>query len=160
MRYTQALYGRLGLARVYYSAWQNPQTMIDDTPLFGITRPPAAGPDRAAQHDHLLREHRLYQTDFLLRRYGFSFDDFSFDDRGNLDLTCDPKQAWADRHPEFFPVNINRASRRDLLRVPGLGPVTVKRILALRKTAALGSMTSLGPAGKRLTRAGRYLRFD
>ncbi|MBC7225507.1 MAG: radical SAM protein, partial [Anaerolineae bacterium] len=97
------LYRGLGLARIYYS----PFRPIPDTPLEGHAPTP------------LLREHRLYQADSLLRLYGFGAEDLVFDAGGNLPLDRDPKLAWALAHPQHFPVEVNRAGRHLLLRVPG-----------------------------------------
>ncbi|MHC4750954.1 MAG: helix-hairpin-helix domain-containing protein, partial [Planctomycetota bacterium] len=96
---------------------------------------------------------------FLLRKYGFVESDIVFENNGNLSLATDPKQAWASRHPEFFPVNINRASRFSLLRVPGLGPVTVKQILEKRKQSRIKSIEDVGKVGVRLAKAKKYLTF-
>jgi predicted DNA-binding helix-hairpin-helix protein len=81
----------------------------------------------------LVREHRLYQADWLMRFYGFRGDELTTPAEPNLDLSVDPKLAWALRHREFFPVDINRASKTALLRVPGLGVRNVKRILSIRR---------------------------
>ena len=112
------LYSRHKLRRVYYSAF-SPIPHADD-------RLPAQPPP-------LVREHRLYQADWLMRFYGFRNDELTTNDQPNLDLNIDPKLAWALRHREFFPVDVNKASRGALLRVPGLGVRNVKRILSLRR---------------------------
>lgn len=117
------LYGNYRLKRVYYSAFS-------PIPDASIRLPSKAPP--------LVREHRLYQADWLLRFYGFGVDDIAPADAGGmLDLDIDPKLAWALRHPEQFPVDVNRASRELLLRVPGLGTRNVDRIVASRRTGAL-----------------------
>ncbi|QCO68507.1 putative DNA modification/repair radical SAM protein [Luteimonas yindakuii] len=117
------LYGNYRLRRVYYSAFS-------PIPDASIRLPSKAPP--------LVREHRLYQADWLLRFYGFGVDDIAPADAGGmLDLDIDPKLAWALRHPEQFPVDINRASRELLLRVPGLGTRNVDRIVASRRQGAL-----------------------
>jgi predicted DNA-binding helix-hairpin-helix protein len=85
--------------------------------------------------------------------------DIVFDKNGNLSLSVDPKEAWALKHPEIFPVDINRASRFSLLRVPGLGPVTVKRILQQRRTGKIGHVEDIGKVGIRLEKARKYLTF-
>ena len=123
------MYGSYKLKRVYYSAY----SPIPDAPAL---LPPAAPP--------LIREHRLYQADWLMRFYGFAADEIlegaPGDDAspgqpsaGMLDLDVDPKLAWALRHRDRFPVDVNRADRETLLRVPGLGAKTVERILAARQ---------------------------
>jgi putative DNA modification/repair radical SAM protein len=109
------LYDAFRLRRVYYSGY---------SPIPGSDErlPREAAP--------LLREHRLYQADWLIRHYGFSAEELT--DR-NLDLERDPKLAWALRHREVFPVDLNRAPRELLLRVPGLGVRSVERVLQLRR---------------------------
>ena len=91
---------------------------------------PAAAPP-------LLREHRLYQADWLMRFYGFAATELTTDERPNLSVEHDPKTAWALRHRELFPVDLNRASRWKLLRVPGLGVRNVERILRIRRHHAI-----------------------
>lgn len=115
------LYERHALRRVYYSAYS---PIPHEDP-----RLPAAAPP-------LLREHRLYQADWLVRFYGFSAGELT-SERACLDLTVDPKLAWALANRAFFPVDLNRAEREALLRVPGLGVNTVQRILRLRRQRAL-----------------------
>ena len=137
VRYMGGLYGRMGMDCVFFSAYQR-----------GLGDPSLPGERSTATNAELLtREHRLYQTDFLMRKYGFAAEEFGFDDAGNLPLDVDPKEFWARRHPERFPVNINRADRAELLRVPGLGPVAVKRILAARRNG--GRVASLEGVGIR-----------
>lgn len=150
VKYMSGLYERLNMQRVYFSAYQKG---LGDESIAGER----AGPGESA--DVLMREHRLYQVDFLFRRYGFAESDIIFEKDGNLSLTTDPKDAWAQSHPEFFPVNANQASRLSLLRVPGLGPVTVKRILARRKQARIKSIDDVGKTGVRLAKANEYLSF-
>ena len=150
VRYMYGLYERLKMHRVYFSAYQK-----------GLGEKSIAGEQRRNDEptDTLMREHRLYQVDFLLRKYGFAESDIVFEDNGNLLLTTDPKEAWALRHPEFFPVDVNRSSRFSLLRVPGLGPVTVKQILERRKQRRLRSIEDVGKVGARLEKARDYLSF-
>jgi predicted DNA-binding helix-hairpin-helix protein len=150
---TGALYGNLGLRRVYFSAYQRG---LGDPDLPG-ERAAAAAPTGAG--DLLTREHRLYQADFLLRRYGFRADEIPFGPDGNMPLEADPKELWARSHPERFPVDVNRAGRLALLRVPGLGPVTVRRILERRREGRLASMEDVGRPGKRLSQAAGYVTF-
>ena len=108
----------------------------------------------------LVREHRLYQVDFLMRKYRFAGNEIPFDDSGNLSLTVDPKEQWARTHPERFPLDINRAGRFELLRVPGLGPATVDRILRRRAGGGrINGLTDIGRPGKRLRKAAAYLKF-
>ncbi|ONG43243.1 putative DNA modification/repair radical SAM protein [Pseudoroseomonas deserti] len=113
-----ALYGRYRMRRVYYSAYS-------PIPAASSLLPPAAPP--------LLREHRLYQADWLLRFYGFGTEEImEGGEAGMLALDIDPKLAWALKHRGLFPLDLNRAPREMLLRVPGLGARNVDRILAAR----------------------------
>ncbi|WP_235908555.1 putative DNA modification/repair radical SAM protein [Roseiconus nitratireducens] len=116
------LYGQHHLRRVYYSAYS--PIPHADSRLPGI-RPP------------LIREHRLYQADWLIRFYGFAADELTTADSANLDLEIDPKLAWAMQHRGQFPVDINRAPRELLLRVPGIGQKSVNRILQTRRHHAI-----------------------
>jgi predicted DNA-binding helix-hairpin-helix protein len=149
--YMWGLYDRLKLHRVYFSAYQ--KGAGDESMADGF----AAG--QGGPTDTFMREHRLYQVDFLLRKYGFTEADIVFDPAGRLSLTRDPKECWAMRHPERFPVNLNRASRYELLRVPGLGPVTVSNILGRRQAGRITSLEQVGKVGARLTKAAKYLTF-
>ena len=112
------LYGNYGLRRVYYSAFS-------PIPDASAALPPQKAP--------LVREHRLYQADWLLRFYHFEQDELALDPSGNLDLAIDPKLAWALQNRHHFPMDINRATREQLLRVPGLGVKTVSRLLQARR---------------------------
>ncbi|MDT8300060.1 MAG: radical SAM protein [Sedimentisphaerales bacterium] len=150
VKYMFGLYERLKMHRVYFSAYQKG---LGDDSIDGEQ----TGENNPA--DILMREHRLYQVDFLLRQYGFKESDILFEKNGNLSLTTDPKEAWAQRHPEAFPVHINRASKFALLRVPGLGPVTVKRILEQRKSTRIRHIEDVGKVGVRLEKAKKYLTF-
>lgn len=116
------LYGTYRLRRVYYSAF----SPIPDSK--------AALPAKAAP---LMREHRLYQADWMTRFYGFEPDEIQVGSDGMLDLEVDPKRAWALAHRERFPVDVNRADREMLLRVPGLGPKSVQHILVARRLKRL-----------------------
>lgn len=104
----------------------------------------------------LLRERRLYQCDFLLRQYGFRLEELEFQE-GNLPLNQDPKLAWAQAHPELFPLEVNRASRRELLRVPGIGPRSAHRILQVRREQAITSAQELKNLGVVMKRAAPFL---
>jgi len=150
VKYTYGLYERLKMHRVYFSAYQKG---LGDESIGGEQ----AGEEEPT--DILMREHRLYQVDFLLRKYGFAESDIVFEKNGRLSLRIDPKEAWASRHPEAFPVNVNRASRFALLRVPGLGPVTVRQILERRKQKLLTCIEDVGKVGMRLNKAREYVRF-
>ncbi|MDY6834764.1 MAG: radical SAM protein [Chloroflexota bacterium] len=148
--YSWSLYKDLKLSRVYFSAYQR-----------GLGEPDLPGELSLRTNAELLtREHRLYQTDWLLRKYGFTANEISFEQDGNLSLSTDPKEVWASMHPEFFPVDVNKADRHDLLRVPGFGPVTVNTILRLRKEGRrIRSIETLGKPGKRLAKANDYIWF-
>jgi predicted DNA-binding helix-hairpin-helix protein len=150
VKYMWGLYQRLRMHRVYFSAYQRG---MGDASLS------AQQGGRQDSDAVFVREHRLYQVDFLMRKYGFADADVPFDARGNLSLEIDPKDAWARAHPEYFPLNVNRASRLELLRVPGLGPITVSRMLRLRQTQRIGSLEDIGPAGARLGKARQYVTF-
>jgi predicted DNA-binding helix-hairpin-helix protein len=150
VKYMWGLYKRLGLQRIYFSAYQKG---LGDESL------PAEKATPQKLSDVFVREHRLYQVDFLLRKYGFAESDIVFDEGGNLSLACDPKEAWAKGHPEKFPVNVNAASRFELLRVPGFGPVTVDRILQRRMQGRLRGIEDVGKFGARLAKANQYTVF-
>lgn len=135
------LYSSYSLKRAYFSTFQP----VPGTPLDGIAPTP------------LLREHRLYQADFLYRYYGFAMNEIPLDSIGNLDLEQDPKQAFARLHPELFPLEINRASVRELLRVPGIGPRSAKRIALLRREGSFRSLQDLSRIGVVLKRALPYI---
>jgi putative DNA modification/repair radical SAM protein len=114
------LYDRFGLRRVYYSAFS---PIPDASAVLPLKRPP------------LMREHRLYQSDWLMRFYGFAPKDVqsATDEAGMLPLDIDPKLAWALKFRESFPIDVNRAPKESLLRVPGLGTKAVTRILSSRR---------------------------
>ncbi|HEV7403515.1 MAG TPA: putative DNA modification/repair radical SAM protein [Chthoniobacteraceae bacterium] len=112
------LYRAHQLRRIYYSAFS---PIPDSSGKLALTAPP------------LVREHRLYQSDWLMRFYGFAAEELTSAEEPNLDLTIDPKLAWAMRHREKFPVDVNKAPRELLLRVPGLGVRNVDRIVRIRR---------------------------
>ncbi|MEO1138209.1 MAG: putative DNA modification/repair radical SAM protein [Pseudomonadota bacterium] len=114
------LYANYALSRVYYSAFS---PIPDSSTILPLKSPP------------LQREHRLYQADWLLRYYGFEAEELG--SHGMLDLDLDPKLAWALQHIERFPVDVNRASKEELLRVPGFGTRSVQRIIGARRHGAL-----------------------
>jgi predicted DNA-binding helix-hairpin-helix protein len=141
---TSRLYREMGLARAYFSAFQP----VPGTPLDGLSPTPA------------WREHRLYQADWLMRFYGFAFEDLVFDAAGCLPRQADPKRMYAQAHPERFPVEVNRASREELLRVPGLGPRSVSRILRWRREGSIRELSDLGRAGAVARRAAPFVLLD
>ena len=147
---TQALYDRYQLKRVFYSAYMP----VSSSPLLPVAegfRPP------------LLREHRLYQADWLLRYYHFRAEEILDESQPDLDPRMDPKCCWALRHLDFFPIEVNRADYEALLRVPGLGVRSAKRILRARRVGALNfeGLKRLGVVLKRaqyfLTCSGRMM---
>lgn len=129
---THLLYKNFGLYRSFFSAFRP----IEGTPL---AEKPAASS---------VREHRLYQTDFLLRQYRFAPWDIPFDKAGFLPEGADPKLLWAHQHPEYFPINLNTADYWRLLKVPGVGPASAKKIIELRKIRKIKHLTDL--TGKRI----------
>jgi predicted DNA-binding helix-hairpin-helix protein len=141
---TNNLYRELSVSRVYYSAFQP----VAGTPLGDASPTP------------LMREHRLYQADFLLRKYGFSSHEIPFSKDGNLSLKEDPKTTWAQMHPEFFPLEINRAEKEKLLRVPGLGLISVTRIIAGRTASRIREANDLRRLSKTADLAIPYLLFN
>ena len=146
VNYTAALYERIGLSRVYFSAYQKHQS--DDLKTQNIS------PEQS-----FMREHRLYQVDFLFRKYGFKQSDIIYDRSGLLSFEADPKEIWAKNHPEFFPINVNTATRYKLLCVPGFGLKTVETILNKRKLAKIHTIDDIDKAGSRLLHAAKYLDF-
>ena len=135
------LYSAGGIHHVHFAAFRP----IRDTPLESHNATPA------------LREQRLYQTDYLLRYYGFNIGDVVYQDDGNLPLDRDPKVAWALAHPEQFPVDIMSASYESLVRVPGIGVVTARRIVKERRTATIRGLADLRRLGVQTTRATGFL---
>jgi putative DNA modification/repair radical SAM protein len=142
-----ALYRKFGLRRVYYSAF---------TPVPKEGRPDPRLPDIAAPP--VRREHRLYQADWLIRFYHFSPAEILDGDTSFLDTNIDPKAAWALRHPELFPVEIGRASYEELLRVPGIGAVSARRIVEARRSGGFGAASSRALSFDRLRRLGVSLK--
>lgn len=116
------LYGEYKLRRIYYT---------------GFSPYPEADARLPLQAAPMMREHRLYQSDWLMRFYGFEAAELTSDENPSLSLEEDPKTTWAKTHPEFFPVDVNAAPRESLLRVPGVGYRNVERILKIRKYHAL-----------------------
>jgi predicted DNA-binding helix-hairpin-helix protein len=135
------LYAAGGIHHAQFSAFRP----IRDTPM----------EDRRATP--VLREQRLYQVDHLLRNYGFTQDEVVYGSDGNLPLSLDPKIAWALTHPERFPVEIRTASRAQLVRVPGIGLGTAKRIIAERSTTVIRGLADLRRIGVVTARAAGFL---
>ncbi len=137
IRVSEAMYKGLELKRVYYSAYV---PMVQDNPLLpSIVKAP------------LLREHRLYQADWLMRFYKFRAEELLTRDSPNFDPEVDPKANWALKNIALFPVEVNRAEYEMLLRVPGIGVVTARRIVSSRRFARLGyeDLKKLGVVLKR-----------
>lgn len=140
IRLASGLYKKYDMRRVFYSAYI---PVVEDSVLPAVdTKPP------------LLREHRLYQADFLMRQYHFEADEILSEQTPDFNPYLDPKCNWAVNNMDFFPVDVNHAPYRDLLRIPGVGPKSAKRIMAARRTGKLG-MPELKRIGVVLKRA-RY----
>ena len=151
IKYMFGLYKRLNFKRIYFSAYQK-----------GLGHPDIPGEKKflAAPEKSFMREHRLYQADFLIRKYGFSREDIIFDRNRNLSLDKDPKEVWADSHPDFYPVRINTADREALLKVPGIGIDTAKRIIDIRRESRISCLKYLGVKGGRYEKISRYVVFE
>ncbi|MDR0817342.1 MAG: putative DNA modification/repair radical SAM protein [Clostridiales Family XIII bacterium] len=145
---SEALYHKFSMKRVYFSAYI-PVADSPNLPPIGSASPQ-------------LREHRLYQADWLLRFYGFGAGEILTEENPNLDYELDPKVVWALRNIESFPVEINKASFEELLRIPGIGNISAKRILRQRRIAAVkyDDLKKMGVVVKRarffLTCSGKY----
>lgn len=121
---------------------------IPDTPM---ENQPAVSP---------LRERRLYQASFLIRDYQFSYEEFLFDQRGNLPVETDPKTAWAEIHLSGRPMEINLASHQELLRIPGVGPKGAGAILAARRLRKFRSLSELNKIGINTHRIAPFIIID
>ncbi len=142
IRLAESLYNKYELKRVFYSAYI---PVVEDTLLpDALTKPP------------LLREHRLYQADFLIRRYNFAANEILSEQTPNFNPYLDPKCNWAVNNMHYFPVDVNCAELSELLRVPGIGPVSAKRILVARRSSRLG-MAELKRIGVVLKRAQYFI---
>jgi predicted DNA-binding helix-hairpin-helix protein len=130
-----------GVHHAHFSAFRP----ISDTPLESMPATPA------------LREHRLYQATYLLQDYGFAAEEIVYGENGNLPLAHDPKAGWALAHPEHFPVEVRTASYEELVRVPGIGPLAARRIVAQRAGTVLRGLSDLRRLGVLTTRAGGFL---
>ncbi len=142
---SEHLYRQMGLARAYYSAF-NP---VSDTPFENLspTLP--------------LRELRLYQSSFLLRDYGWSAEELPFGEDGSLPLNIDPKRAWADANLLNQPIEVMRASRADLMRIPGIGPKAADAILKARQRGRLRDLSHLRAIGIRgVAQSAPYILLD
>jgi predicted DNA-binding helix-hairpin-helix protein len=144
MSATAYLTKQLRLARVYFSAF----SPVPDTPLENLAP------------ENPWREHRLYQASFLLRDYGFELEDLPFTQQGRLPLELDPKLAWAQQNLQDAPLELNRADRRDLLRIPGIGPKGAEAILAARRTGRLRELRDLKALGILVARAAPFILLN
>lgn len=142
---SEGLYGKFGLKRVYYSAYL-PVNEGRNLPAL-VTAPP------------LLREHRLYQADWLLRFYGFNAGEILDERAPSLDETLDPKTAWALRNMHLFPMDVNRADYEQILRIPGIGVKSAKRIVVARRARRLRH-EDLKRLGVVMKRASHFLTCD
>lgn len=138
------LYHRLGLKRVYFEAF---------SPVIGT-------PMESHPAENPLRQQRLYEASFLLRDYGFSLEELPFEDHGALPLEIDPKRAFADRALREEPVELNRADRELLLRVPGIGPQTADKIIDLRRQGRLKDIQQLRAQRLINERSAPYISVD
>ena len=141
---TDWLMKNVRLTRAYFSAF----SPVRDTPMENKS---AVDP---------LREHRLYQASFLLRDYGFDLEDMPFVQDGNLPLATDPKLAWAKQNLQGRPLEINKAERRELLRIPGIGPKGADAILQARRLSKLRDLTTLKKLGIVTTRIAPFILLD
>ena len=146
LRTTDALYHEMGLRRVYFSAFRP----VRGSPLEGL-RPTSP-----------VREHRVYQADWLLRVYGFSVQDveLALGRSDNLALNKDPKLVIAQKQPWLFPVDVNTGSHDELLRVPGIGPLSAKRIVEAREEHSIFSLEQLKKMGVVAKRAAPFIWFQ
>jgi putative DNA modification/repair radical SAM protein len=148
LKMSEALYRKFSLKRVYFSAYIPVMEAPELPALF--TAPP------------LKREHRLYQADWLLRFYGFTADEILTEENPSLDIDLDPKIIWALHHIEQFPIEVNKATMEELLRIPGIGNISAKRIFRQRRIAAVcyDDLKKMGVVLKRaryfLTCSGKY----
>jgi predicted DNA-binding helix-hairpin-helix protein len=141
---TEKLHHQTSLARAYFSAF-NP---VPDTPLENKTPTP------------LLRQNRLYQASYLIRDYGYSMEEMPFEDSGNLPLNKDPKLALAQKLFEANPIEINKASRELLLRIPGIGPKGAISILKARRNHKIRSLTNLTKLGLHAKKVAPFILLD
>jgi predicted DNA-binding helix-hairpin-helix protein len=141
---TDYLYRMLGLQRAYYS----PFRPVENTPL------------ENKSPTKLQRESRLYQASFLIRDYGFSVEEMPFDQEGNLPQNSDPKLSWAKANLNGKPIELNIASKHQLLRVPGIGPRSASAILAIRKQAKINNLEQLRRIGVNPSKALPYILLN
>jgi len=138
---TEWLYKKIRLKRAYFSAF----SPVPGTPL---ENKPAVDPTR---------EHRLYQASFLLRDYDFNLEELPFTPEGNLPLNNDPKLAWAKQNLLDQPIEINTAERRELIRIPGIGPCGADAIIRARHNQKLSELSHLAKLGISIHRVAPYI---
>jgi len=141
---TQDLHQNYGLLRAYYSAFRPHK----DTPLENW---PAAT---------YRRELRLYQADYLIRDYGFTFEELNFTSDGNLIAEIDPKKAWAEKNLRYSPLEINSSSKEDLLRIPGIGPKNAEKIIKNRRINKIRDISGLEKLGINTQRAREFILLN
>lgn len=141
---TSYLHASLRLSRVYFSSF-NP---IADTPLENLP------------HSDPQREHRLYQAAYLLRDYGFQMEELAYDHKGFLHLDTDPKLVWANQNLRHSPIEINQASPRELIRIPGIGPKSAQRIIRARRQIRLVNLDQLGKLGVKIHKMTDFILLD
>jgi len=141
---TVKLRSNFNITRAYYSRF----SPIIDTPFENL--PPV----------NAWRHHRLYQTFYLLRDYQFDLEDIQFNPSGNLDLEKDPKLAWAENHLLENPIEINNSDYAQLLKIPGIGPVTAKNILNILPYGKIRDINALRQCGVPISRASRFILMD
>jgi putative DNA modification/repair radical SAM protein len=163
IRLSGSLYRKFSLRRVYYSAF-SPVGLpggggIPDPRLPALSGPPLFMEGPGIPRHLLTREHRLYQADWLLRFYHFTPQEILDESSPHLDLHLDPKTVWALKHLDWFPLEINRAAYEELLRVPGIGAKTARRIIESRRSRSL-SFESLRRIGAVLKRARYFITVN
>ncbi len=167
------LYRDYYMFRAYFSAFQKRWSSKTDSSvrpmtadrsyssdISGSSANPYFSENNGLEGSPLLREHRLYQCDFLLRAYGFRFPDLVFDSMGNIPLETDPKTAWAMLNPQLYPVEINKADFNTLLRVPGIGPVAAERIIRMRRANRISDIETLKGSGAWIIRAAGWIELN
>jgi len=141
---TSNLRSNFNISRAYYSRF----TPVINTPFENL---PPLNP---------WREHRLYQAFYLFRDYNFDLEDLQFTQNGNLSLEKDPKLTWAENHLIFNPIEINRADYNQLLKIPGIGPITAKKIILARRHRKIEGIRNLSKLGVPIERAARFILLN
>ena len=144
LKTTVNLRANFNISRAYYSSF----SPVMDTPFENL---PPLNP---------WRQHRLYQAFYLLRDYKFEFTDIQFSSSGHLELDKDPKLTWAEQHIFEKPIEINRADYRHLLKIPGVGPITARRICSTRRYGKIRDISTLQKLGIRTSRASRFILLN